>query len=457
MKKLIFLLIAVVITSALFIAPALADEPADDEDDFDYEEEIVPVLGGGGIGSGSASFSVSSTPSGAVATDLTTGESKSTPCVFTIHEGTQYWGVSHTIKISKSGYYDYTDYTGVLDDGDELYIIADLEPIVSDGTLSITSSPSDATVYVDGIYHGTTPIQVTENEGTHTIRIGKPGYDTYVETAVVTAGTITPVYAILSKQVTTGYVTISSTPSGADVYIDGTYRGDSPLTVLVTSGSHNVKVVKSGYSAYTTTVNVPAGGSSSVSASLASNADSYLNIVSYPSGAAVYVDGAYQGNTQYSSSSNPNYLHVGPLSSGSHTVSLTLDGYNKYTTGVNLAKNEARTISVTLTPITPVVATTSLYLASNPSGSSVYIDNVFKGYTPLILNEVPVGPHIVLVQHANYNDWSETINFQAGVPVEKTVTLSGGVVPTVPTQSPAPVLALLAGLAAVGLFALRRE
>lgn len=477
MKKLILLLVAILAVSAMFTVPALADEYDDyfydDEDDYDYDsvtyeedepyspepvpyEEDEPYSPAPVIAYGSAVIFVDSYPSGATAYDLTTGQSTTTPGSFTIHEGTQYWGMSHTIKISKSGYYDYTGNTGSFEDGDEIYFTVTLEPISTTGAISVSSSPSGAAVYIDGIYHGVSPLTVSEDAGSHKVSVSKSGYDTYTGTATVNAGSTTQFYASLNQQVTNGYISVTSSPSGGDVYIDGNYKGDTPLTVLVSTGSHTVKVTRSGYSAYSKTVTVSSGSTTKVTASLLPNANSYINIFSYPSGAAVYADGVYYGNTQYSTSQNQNYLSVGPLTSGSHTISLTLDGYNKYSTSVSLGTNEVKSLSVTLTPNTPTVTTSTLYLSTEPSGSNVYIDNVYRGLTPVIFNDITPGSHIVLVQQAGYKDWSETINFQSGASVERTVVLSQNPTP-VPTQSPAPFIALIAGLGAVALLTLRRE
>ncbi|HJJ97098.1 MAG TPA: PEGA domain-containing protein, partial [Methanocorpusculum sp.] len=50
-----------------------------------------------------------------------------------------------------------------------------------------------------------------------------------------------------------GYIDVSSNPSGALVYVDGTYEGSTPTTVTVESGfSHSVEVTYVGYNSYST-------------------------------------------------------------------------------------------------------------------------------------------------------------------------------------------------------------
>jgi hypothetical protein len=52
---------------------------------------------------------------------------------------------------------------------------------------------------------------------------------------------------------------LSSSPSRADVYIDGYYYGRTPLEVQLAPGTHEVTVVKSGYAPWRTMVNLKEG------------------------------------------------------------------------------------------------------------------------------------------------------------------------------------------------------
>ncbi len=52
---------------------------------------------------------------------------------------------------------------------------------------------------------------------------------------------------------------IDSTPSGADIEIDGSFVGNSPSTIDVKPGSHQVNVKKKGFVTWTRTLNVTGG------------------------------------------------------------------------------------------------------------------------------------------------------------------------------------------------------
>ncbi|MCZ9318757.1 MAG: PEGA domain-containing protein [Methanocorpusculum sp.] len=409
---------------------------------------------GGSVGGSTATISVTSSPSGAEVYDAGTYQG-TTPCNIIVH--TTATPIDHDIVVSKNGYYDYHHYIGDVYTDQYITVNAVLTPVVLTGYLDISSSPSGANVYVDGIYKGTSPLVASVDAGSHSIRMEKPGYDTWYGTYRVSSGDTAQVYASLGPSVTYGYINVHSTPSGANVYVDGTYRDNTPEVISVTAGtSHEVQVVYSGYEVYQQTVTVSTGSTVYLDANLVTSSDAYLKIASSPSGAAVYVDGNYCGNTGYSSGSSMNYMSIGPLTAGTHAVMLKLDGYNTYTSTVTLSPNEIRTMSVTLTQSAPTPSgNAGLHMASTPSGAEVYVDNAFRGYTPVYLSDISKGRHTVLLKHTGYNDWTEYVVFTAGQTVEKDVTMSPASVPPAPTQSPFPVLAF-AGLAAAAVFAVRR-
>lgn len=66
-----------------------------------------------------------------------------------------------------------------------------------------------------------------------------------------------------------GLLNVGSTPSGASVYIDGSLKGTTPLSVSpVSVGIHAVTFKKAGYADYSTKVTVTAGGVAKVFGSL---------------------------------------------------------------------------------------------------------------------------------------------------------------------------------------------
>jgi len=130
--------------------------------------------------------------------------------------------------------------------------------LLTTGSLTITSNPSGATIYLDGTNTDTiTPATLTGiTPGTHTIKLTKQGYCDWFGTVTVTAGTTTLLTATLT--LITGSISINSNPSGASIFFDGGPQGTTP-TILggITPGTHTIKLTKQGYCDWFGTVTVP--------------------------------------------------------------------------------------------------------------------------------------------------------------------------------------------------------
>jgi hypothetical protein len=67
----------------------------------------------------------------------------------------------------------------------------------------------------------------------------------------------------------TGVIQITSTPSGAEAYIDSEYHGTTPVTLRgVPAGNHTVEIRERGYNTWSSVITVTSGGSAPVSTSL---------------------------------------------------------------------------------------------------------------------------------------------------------------------------------------------
>ncbi len=67
----------------------------------------------------------------------------------------------------------------------------------------------------------------------------------------------------------TASVIIKSTPTGADINVDGKYVGSTPSTVQIMAGDHEISIEKEGMTPWQRTMTVGAGGNSTIDATLA--------------------------------------------------------------------------------------------------------------------------------------------------------------------------------------------
>jgi hypothetical protein len=149
-------------------------------------------------------------------------------------------------------------------------------PGSQNGGLMVRSTPSDAQIYLDGVYYGTTPAVIGNvPPGVRTVTLKKEGYGDYTTKVTVFPNRIASVSANLHGGVTpgqTGSAYIRSSPSGATITIDGNYYGVTPRIVSgLPEGTRILTLSKSGYADYTTPITVKARGMTAVFARLTSS------------------------------------------------------------------------------------------------------------------------------------------------------------------------------------------
>jgi hypothetical protein len=360
-----------------------------------------------------------------------------------------------TVTAKKSGY--DTDSTSLpsVSAGQTANVFLTLNPIApTTGTIAVTSSPTGANVYLDGIYNGRTQQYIDGvPPGQHQVRVEKTGYQPWISTVQVTAGARTNVQADLVAAPTFGTVSVTSTPTGAHIYLDGTYMGSSPRVLSgIAQGSHLVELELAGYNEWSTRIKVVADQVSYVSTTLApvsSPTTGSLIVSSSPAGAGIYLDGAYEGTTRTGGSV------INDVSAGSHTVRMTLHGYQDSTVSATVNSGQQTPVSSTLTP-TASPATGSIAINSAPAGATVYLDNANMGITPLTLDSIAPGSHSLTIRLDGYEDWSGPVEVTAGQTAQVSPTLNEKTAPA-PTDSGAAPLPALAALVFIGFVLVARR
>ena len=143
---------------------------------------------------------------------------------------------------------------------------------------------------------------------------------------------------------------------------------------------------------------------------------------------------------------------------GLHTVQLTLGDYQTYTQTVQVTPGGIMTINARLLPVTPgpVKDTTGeIVVKSSPVGANVFLDNVFRGISPLTLVDIPDGSHTLMVRMDGYTDQTQAVTVTGAVVTQVIVSLAG-IVPTA-TTSPSGVMTVLLGVFVIGAFAVLRR
>ena len=338
-------------------------------------------------------LSLSSNPSGA-SIYVNNQNKGTTPKTLTLEEG------NYSVKLSKSGYVDYLENIN-LDRNISRNIT--LTPIVQNYELSLISNPSGASVYINNQYKGTAPVSLTLVEGNYSVKMSKSGYEDYLETVNLNRNisrniTLTPIVQNYN-------LSLSSNPSGASIYLNNSYYGQTPMTVSLVEGNYNLQLQMNNYEAYSEAINLNRNISRNIT--LTPIQQNYnLSISSNPSIANIYINGTYYGKTPMNLT----------LMEDNYSLEIDKSGYDTYTETINLNRDISRNIT-----LTPEAKYYDLNLKSNPSGASVSLNNTYYGVTPIILNLQESNYDLVLSLNG-YEDYSTTINLNRSI--TKTFTLN---------------------------------
>jgi len=121
-----------------------------------------------------------------------------------------------------------------------------IEKVPIAGSLFIKSKPEGAEVYLDGNFKGATPLCLKKLPlKTYQLKLVKQDYQDWQKTIKLEAS---PREISASLKLLTGFLSITSHPSGAKVFLDGDCIGDTPLLRLsYPIGSYKIRVEKEDY------------------------------------------------------------------------------------------------------------------------------------------------------------------------------------------------------------------
>jgi hypothetical protein len=343
------------------------------------------------------------------------------------------------------------------------------------GNLDVSSTPASASIYLDGSDSGyATPHSFTLISGVHSLLLRYPGYVDYSASVTVTENetltypvtmTIVPISAptIGSISPNSGYnnnllngVVITGTgfASGATVTLNGTGLADiictGPVTTPPTSitcalplsaktpGTYNVVVrnldtgnamLGSGFVVQNVSTAVAVTSVSPVSGTVNSTASvtivgSGFSIINSKIRLTRTAYNPIIGTvTSYATTQITGTFDLTSQAPGAYTVCVLYDGTNSIC-GPTFTINDVATANGTVA------------FSSNPNHAGIYLDNVYKGTTPLTLDNVTPGTHTIMYRISGYDDLSKSYTVTAGQSTDAYMYLHAT---SITTTEPTPI------------------
>ena len=264
------------------------------------------------------------------------------------------------------------------------------------GTLSVTSTPASATVFIDGKRQGQlTPLEIKITRGKYLVKVVKDRFYPFEEEVLVDQGKTMTVEANLVQQV--GRVVLESTPPGANAYIGNDLIGTTPLTHDKPVGKYVITIKKPGFRDKVIEVNIAPDESLPISVELAERVGA-LKVTTNPPGAEVHIEDAYQGETPLTIERKPGVYHL----------VIRKNNFRELSEEIVIEDNITKNIHRDLDP-----AIGELRIDSDPPHAKVWMDSEDIGYTPITINKLP-GMYTVRITKPGYKNYVEEINIKEG-------------------------------------------
>ena len=262
------------------------------------------------------------------------------------------------------------------------------------GTLVVQTAQSGVEVVLDGQVIGTTPFREEVAPGRHALTLRHNGQKREMPVEI-SLGVVTT-QALewpLPEGGARGSLQVTSTPTGAKVYVDGQLRGEAPLLLDDLPAGKQELTLRGDAGTVTVSATVVGGETTPLEVPIFAG----WVIVDAPVEMSLLLRGAKIGSTM-----DGQIL----LSPGRHQIEAVSDSLGfRRTVTVTIEPGEVKRVAVSVPPAPLQV--------QDEAGSEVFVDGDRVGTLPGVLT-VPLGTHDVLVRRPDGTERRQTVTVRAG-------------------------------------------
>ncbi len=258
-------------------------------------------------------------------------------------------GRRHTLDLMCTGY--QTKRIDVTAEGRQPLVREETLALDS-GVVACTTEPAGATVLVNGVERGVTPVRLTHvPKGVATIVFRLEGYREETRELRLAPGD-EQTLAVQLKGLP-AKLTLVSTPEQAKVFVDDAYQGKTPTAATgLQAGDHVVRLELAGHAPVTRTVHL-ANGEAKTEEFRLESVLGRLEITTTPPGAKILLDGKVVGTTRSpgSDATRSQVLALEGIDAGEHAVQVRRDGFQDASRRVVVTAKETSRLFVRLSRV----------------------------------------------------------------------------------------------------------
>lgn len=208
-----------------------------------------------------------------------------------------------------------------------------------------------------------------------------------------------------------GLLNISAPIKGAVVYIDNVLVGPVPATQYLTEGAHFVRVSADGYDPFVRKIAVRGGTRSNITATM-TRGGSTVEFQANASAARVSLDGAPD---------SPVPVRLKDISIGAHKWKVTARGHEPAEGTFDFASGQ------NIFVVAELQLSRGLFVVETvPAGAAVTLDGEDVGTSPIALQDIAPGEHLVDIRLDGYAREFQVVDTSDGAKGQVTATLSKG-------------------------------
>ena len=242
---------------------------------------------------------------------------------------------THTVRVTADDYLPYEHRLEMPGLGRHLELDVQLVPGWAE--IAVASEPAGAAIYRGEEKLGETPAVLRLDEGRHDLTVVREGFRPWDGVVVASANEQRALDPIRLEPANAELL-VNSIPRGANVTVNGRYRGQSPVRLaLAPEVDYRIGLSKAGYGATERRVRLQAAASESITVDLSARTGE-VTIDAQPEDAVIYVDGRPRGSGTVTLT----------LPSAPQALEVRKDGYQTFRRSVTPRPGYPQTVQVRL-------------------------------------------------------------------------------------------------------------